>query len=96
VKHRGRLSVIVWGAFLAAGIGELIVCGSHLMLWTGCRKACFPHLKCYVIFQQDNASAQIAKTTKKWLESKSIRLMFWPGQSADLNPVVNIWSLVLQ
>jgi len=29
-----------------------------------------------LFFQQDNVSAQIAKTTKKWLENKSIRLMF--------------------
>jgi len=28
-----------------------------------------------VIFQRDNASAQIPKTTKKWLENKSITLM---------------------
>jgi len=28
--------------------------------------------------QHDNAPAQTAKTTKKWLENKSIRVMFWP------------------
>ena len=29
-----------------------------------------------VIFQKDNAPAHTAKTTKMWLENKSIRLMF--------------------
>ena len=45
-----------------------------------------------VIFQQDNAPAHTTKTTKTWLGKKSIRLMFWPGQSPDLNPIDNILS----
>jgi len=47
-------------------------------------------IRCY--FRQDNAPAQVAKTTKKWLEKKSIRLIFLLGQIPDLNPIVNIWS----
>ena len=43
-----------------------------------------------VFFQQDNAPVHTAKTTKTWLESKSIRLTFWPGP--DLNPIENILS----
>ena len=66
---------------------------SQLKLWNRgeyCRKACFPRLKsCFLkrndqIFQQVNAPAHSAKTTKTWLENKSIRLMFRPGQSPYL------------
>uniref|UniRef100_A0A673L1A8 Tc1-like transposase DDE domain-containing protein n=1 Tax=Sinocyclocheilus rhinocerous TaxID=307959 RepID=A0A673L1A8_9TELE len=39
-----------------------------------------------VIFQQGNAPDCTAQTTKNWLEIMCIRLMFWPGQSPDLNP----------
>jgi len=35
-----------------------------------------------------------AKTTKKWLEIKFIRVMFWPGQSPDLNPSESIRTLI--
>jgi len=57
--------------------------------------ACFSQLKSYLkfFFQQDNAPAQIAKKTKKWLENKSIWLIFWPGQSSDLSPIVNIYLM---
>uniref|UniRef100_A0A672JUL7 Tc1-like transposase DDE domain-containing protein n=1 Tax=Sinocyclocheilus grahami TaxID=75366 RepID=A0A672JUL7_SINGR len=69
-------NVIVWGAFLPAGVGELLHCEQsdnaleyRRILQNG------------VMYQQDNAPAQTTKTIKKWLKNKSIRLMFWPGQS---------------
>ena len=94
VKHGGR-GVMVWGAFSAAGTGELLHCEKSIHSLEYRRilhKGLIPTIEKLSskeeqsnVFQQDNAPAQTAKTTKTWLENKSIRLMFWPGQSPDLN-----------
>ena len=86
VKHGGR-SVMVWGAFSAAGTGELVHCEKSInaleymrILQKGLlltiEKLFSKAEHSDVIFQQDNAPAHTAKTTKTWLENKSIRLMF--------------------
>ena len=38
----------------------------------------------------NNAPNHITKTTKTWLEIKSIRLMFWPRSESRL--IENFWS----
>uniref|UniRef100_A0A8C4X193 Tc1-like transposase DDE domain-containing protein n=1 Tax=Eptatretus burgeri TaxID=7764 RepID=A0A8C4X193_EPTBU len=47
-----------------------------------------------VIFQHDNVPAHTAKATKKWLEKKSLKLVFWSGRSRDLNPRVKFWAYI--
>uniref|UniRef100_A0A3B3T1T2 Tc1-like transposase DDE domain-containing protein n=1 Tax=Paramormyrops kingsleyae TaxID=1676925 RepID=A0A3B3T1T2_9TELE len=32
-----------------------------------------------------------SKTTKSWLEQRSLTVMVWPGPSPDLNPIENLW-----
>ena len=96
---------MVWGAFSAAGTGELLHCEKSMNALEYRRilqKGLLPTIEKLfskeeqsdVIFQQDNAPAYTAKTTKMWFENKSIRLMCLPGQSPDLNSIVNIWSQI--
>ena len=49
-----------------------------------------------ITLKQDNAPAHTAKTTKKIFEDKNLKIMFWSGQSPDLNPVENQLYFIAQ
>ena len=50
-------------------------------------------IKKKIIFQQDNVSVHVSKETKIFFEKK-IRLLDWPDNSPDLNPIENIWGIM--
>lgn len=44
------------------------------------------------IFQHDDDRKHTATATKTYLENEKIEVLPWPSQSADLNPIEDIWS----
>ena len=44
------------------------------------------------IFQQDGAPCHKSRMMMAWFKKQGITLLDWPGQSPDMNPIVNLWT----
>uniref|UniRef100_A0A8C7WCT5 Transposase n=1 Tax=Oncorhynchus mykiss TaxID=8022 RepID=A0A8C7WCT5_ONCMY len=98
VKHGGG-NIILWGCFSAKGTGRLHRIEGRMdgaMYREILANNLLPSVRALKmgrgwVFQHDNDLKHTARATKEWLHKKHLKVLEWPSQSLDLNPIENLW-----
>jgi len=100
VKHGGG-KILVWGCFSWYGVGPIFLIDGIMTKQTYINileKIMLPYaqweMPLYWTFQHDNDPKHTANATKLWLQDHNVKVLHFPAQSPDLNPIENLWKQV--
>ena len=94
-------SQMIWGTMSQHGIGGLFFLPSgttingekYVQLLSDKLQLHMQVQKCN-IFMQDGAPCHRSKLVTNFLKKKKVKVLDWPGNSPDLNPIETLWTVM--
>lgn len=100
VKHGGG-SLLVWGTFSWYGVGPIVKIEGKMdkfqylsILKNYMEPFAFENMPTTWTFMQDNHPKHSSKVVKDWFLKENTKVLDWPAQSPELNPIENLWNVV--